>query len=500
MRSTVTQSLSNATRARKGCISLRRFSLTTGKHKLVEAEKQRDGEQNHTSTNLESGDKSAILHSKLDTKPPTIVSSNGNYLIAEGGREILDASGGAAVACIGHNNSRVNNAIMRQLQSFSYIYAPFFTSKASEKLATLLSESTQNQLSKAFIVSSGTEAIEAALKMARQYFLELPNPEPSRTRFIARRQSYHGNTLGSLSLGGHVGRRAPYAPILTTNVSHVSPCYSYRGKRAEESDEDYVARLAQELEDEFQAVGPSNVCAFVAETVSGTTLGCVPPVAGYLQAMKEVCDRHGALFILDEVMSGMGRCGTLHAWEQEGVVPDLQTVAKGLGGGYAPIGALLVNKRVVQALDKGTGAFVHSQTYQGHPVACAAAYEVQKIIKEENLLQNVRSLGEYLGNRLKEQLGDHKHVGDIRGRGFFWGIEFVKNKETKEPFLAEQKIAPVIHKTGLSEYSTSFIPGTGVADGKNGDIIQIAPPYNATKADIDLIVERTALVVKRVLG
>ncbi|GMG09070.1 unnamed protein product [Aspergillus oryzae] len=255
MRSTVNRSLSNATRARKGCISLRRFSLTTGKHKLVEAEKQRDGEQTHTSTNLESGDKSAILHSKLDTKPPTIVSSNGNYLIAEGGREILDASGGAAVACIGHNNSRVNNAIMRQLQSFSYIYAPFFTSKASEKLATLLSESTQNQLSKAFIVSSGMS------------FLDDPiSSEPVAHGAI----SYHGNTLGSLSLGGHVGRRAPYAPILTTNVSHVSPCYSYRGKRAEESDEDYVARLAQELEDEFQAVGPSNVCAFVAETVSGT--------------------------------------------------------------------------------------------------------------------------------------------------------------------------------------------------------------------------------------
>ncbi|KAF7595693.1 hypothetical protein BBP40_005137 [Aspergillus hancockii] len=355
-------------------------------------------------------------------------------------------------------------------------------------------------MSRVFVVSSGTEAIEAAVKLARQYFLELPKPEPSRTRFIARRQSYHGNTLGSLSLGGHVARRAPYAPILTSNVSHVSPCYPYRGQSHGECDADYVARLAQELEDEFQAVGPENVCAFVAETISGATLGCVPALPGYFKAMKEVCDRHGALLILDEVMSGMGRSGTLHAWEQEGVIPDLQTVAKGLGGGYAPIGALLVNKRVIGALDKGTGSFVHSQTYQGHPVACAAAFEVQQIIKEENLLENVRDLGEYLGNRLKERLGDHKHVGDIRGRGFFWGIEFVKNKETKEPFSAEQKIAPLIQKTGVSEYSISFIPGVGVADGKNGDIVQIAPPYNVTRADIDLIVERAVLVVKRVLG
>ncbi|KAE8350843.1 pyridoxal phosphate-dependent transferase [Aspergillus coremiiformis] len=446
------------------------------------------------------GDDSAIIYAKLDTRPPTIVNSNGNYLITEDGQAILDASGGAAVACIGHNNARVNDAIMRQLQSFSYIYAPFFTSPASEKLAKMLSESTQNQMSKAFIVSSGTEAIEAALKMARQYFLELPTPEPSRSRFIARRQSYHGNTLGSLSLGGHVARRAPYTPILTTNVSHVSPCYPYRDKTAGETDEAYVARLAQELEDEFQAVGPNNVCAFVAETVSGTTLGCVPAVSGYFKAMKEVCDRHGALLILDEVMSGMGRCGTLHAWEQEGVVPDLQTVAKGLGGGYTPIGALLVNKRVVEALNKGTGSFVHSQTYQGHPVACAAAWEVQQIIRDDNLLENVRNLGDYLGNRLKERLGDHDHVGDIRGRGFFWGIEFVQDKTSKEPFPVERKMAPLIHATGVSKYSISFLHGVGVADGKDGDIIQIAPPYNATKADIDLIIERTVLVVKHVFG
>ncbi|PLN76815.1 putative aminobutyrate aminotransferase [Aspergillus taichungensis] len=442
----------------------------------------------------------AILHAKLDTVPPTIVNSRGIHLITEDGREIVDASTGAAVACIGHNNARVNAAIMSQLNSFAYIYSPFFTSKISEKLAKALSDSTQNQMAKAFIVSSGTEAIEAALKMARQYFLELPEPQTERTHFIARRQSYHGNTLGSLSVGGHFGRRAPYKPLLMGNVSHVSPCYAYRGKKPGESDEDFVARLAQELEDEFQAVGPNTVCAFVAETVSGTTLGCVPPVPGYFKAMREVCNRHGALLVMDEVMSGMGRCGTLHAWEQEGVVPDLQTVAKGLGGGYAPIGALLVNKRVIDALEKGSGAFVHSQTYQGHPVACAAAYEVQQIMQEENLLKNVRELGPYMGKLLQDKLGDHPHVGDIRGRGFFWGLEFVKDKATKEPFPVEQRVAPTVFKTGLADHSISFIPGSGVADGKNGDIIQIAPPYNASRADIEMIAERTAQVVRQVLG
>jgi adenosylmethionine-8-amino-7-oxononanoate aminotransferase len=274
--------------------------------------------------------------------------------------------------------------------------------------------------------------------MARQYFLELPEAQPQRTRFIARRQSYHGNTLGSLSVGNHPARQAPYSAMLSNNVSYVSPCYAYRDQRFGETDEAYIARLAQELDDEFQAVGSENVIAFVAETVSGSvgtpnllgltptdniqTLGSVPPVHGYFKAMRAVCDRHGALLILDEVMSGMGRTGTFHAWEQEGVVPDLQTIAKGLGAGYMPIGALLIGERIVNALVKGSGAFVHSQTYQGHPVACAAACEVQQIIRGDNLLENVRAMGSYLEKLLKSRLGDHKHVGNIRGRGLFWGV------------------------------------------------------------------------------
>lgn len=260
------------------------------------------------------------------------------------------------------------------------------------------------------------------MKLARQYFTELPEPQLNRTRFIGRKQSYHGNTLGSLSIGYHQARRAIYEPLLSQNTSQVSNCYPYRDQKNGESVEQYVARLAQELENEFQKLGPETVCGFIAETMSGTSLGFVPPAPGYLKAMKEVCQRHGALFILDEVMVGMGRTGTLHAWQQEDVFPDLQTVAKGLGAGYVPIGALLVGQKVAQTLLKGTGAFQHSQTYQGHPVACAAAFEVQQIIKEEKLLENVVEMGEYLGKKLKERVGIHKNVGNIRGRGLAWGV------------------------------------------------------------------------------
>ncbi|KAL4965457.1 pyridoxal phosphate-dependent transferase [Aspergillus stella-maris] len=443
----------------------------------------------------------SVLYTKLDTTPPSIINSSGHYLHTSDGRQIFDASGGAAVACLGHNDPRVKKALMEQLDKTAYVYSPFFTVPAAEEIASFLTESTDGKMSRVFIVSSGTEAIEASLKMARQYFTELPEPQIQRTKFIARRQSYHGNTLGSLAAGGHKARRAIFEPILAQNTSHVSACYPYRDMKEGETEEEYVGRLGQELEDEFQRLGPETVCAFIAETMSGTTLGCIPAVPGYFQAMQSICQKHGALLILDEVMSGMGRTGTLHAWEQEGVIPDLQTVAKGLGGGYAPIGALLVNEKVVDVLSKGTGSFVHSQTYQGHPVACATAVAVQDIVRGENLLHNVKVQGEYLGKLLKEKLGGHKNIGDVRGRGLFWALEFVKNKETKEPFPVSEGIAQKVHLTGLQkEHGISVIPGLGVADGKNGDIIQIAPAYNVSREEIEWIVEKVVGVVCAVFG
>ncbi|OJJ03411.1 hypothetical protein ASPVEDRAFT_53834 [Aspergillus versicolor CBS 583.65] len=441
------------------------------------------------------------MYRQLRQRPLTIVGSEGNYLITKEGLKIFDATSGAVVSCLGHSDERVHDAIMKQLKRVPYCYSLFFTNDAAEKLATMLSQSTGGKMSRAFIVSSGTEAMEAAIKMALQYFRELPTPQPQRTKLIARKLSYHGNTLGSLALGHHQGRRAPYESILSSNITHVSQYHPYRDMLPSESPKAYVARLAQELEDEFQRQGQDTICAVALETMAGSTLGCVPPLPGYLKAMKEVCERHGALLILDEVMCGMGRTGTLHAWEQEGIVPDLQAVAKGLGAGYCPIGALLINEHVVNTLTKGTGAFVHSQTYQGHPVACAAACKVQEIIQSDSLLANVRKMGEYLGQQLKARLSDHPHVGDIRGRGLWWAVEFVQNKETKEPFPPSKGLAFALHATGLkSEHRISLMPGNAGVDGVKGDHIIISPPYNVTKSDVDFIVEKTADVIQEVLG
>lgn len=335
------------------------------------------------------------------------------------------------------------------------------------------------------------------MKLARQYFLECKPAQPHRTRFIARRESYHGTTLGSLSMSGHVARRSLFEPMLLNNISRVSPCNAYRGMQNGESREQYVARLSQELDDEFRRVGPHTVCAFVAEPVVGAALGCIPSVPGYFKAMKSVCDKYGALLIFDEVMSGMGRIGALHAWEEEDVVPDIQTIGKGLGGGYAPVAGLLLNHKVVDSLDKGTGAFSHGQTYQGHPVACAAALEVQRIIREEKLLDNVKHMGDLLENMLKARLGEHPNVGDIRGRGLFWGIEFVRDKSTKAPFHPSEAVAMGIHEKGMEQaYSISIYPGTGTVDGKTGDHVLLAPAYNISEADIERIVDLTARVIE----
>ncbi|CAG7926708.1 unnamed protein product [Penicillium olsonii] len=444
---------------------------------------------------------SGVLYHQLRREPLTVVGGKGSYLVTDTGLEILDATCGAAVSCLGHSDERVHEAILDQLKKIPYCYSLYFTNTAAENLSKLLVDSTGGIMSRAYIVSSGTEAVEAAVKMAIQYFTELPVPEPQRVKFISRHSSYHGNTLGSLAVGHHASRRRIYESLLSKNISHIPQYYPYRGMKSNETAEEYVTRLAQELEDEFQRLGPNTVAAFVAETMPGATLGCVPPLPGYLKALKAVCKRHGALFILDEVMSGMGRTGTLHAWEQEDVVPDLQTIAKGLGAGYAPIAGLLINKHVVDTLNKGTGAFVHSQTYQGHPVACAAAYRVQQIIQEDNLLPNVREMGKYLGELLHERLDNHPHVGDIRGRGLFWAMELVQDRETKQSYPPSKAVSWTMHTTGLKpEHAISLMPGSGGADGVNGDHIILAPPYNTTQEEIRLMVDRTVRVIQEVLG
>ncbi|KAF2431403.1 PLP-dependent transferase [Tothia fuscella] len=440
---------------------------------------------------------SHVLHRSLHHTPHAVTSASGLYLHLSNGQRILDATGGAAVSCLGHGNTCVKNAIAKQMDVVSYCHSLFYSTNVAEELAEELCKGTGGEMTRVFVVSSGSEAIEASMKLARQYYLELSPPQKGRYKFIARKESYHGTTLGALSMGGHVARRSLYEPMLLDNISRVSYCNAYRGVNDGESEADYVARLAQELDDEFVKQGPESVCAFVAEPVVGAALGCVPAVAGYFKAIKSICDKHGALLIFDEIMSGMGRSGTLHAWQQEGVVPDIQAVGKGLGGGYAPVAGLLINKRVVDVLERGSGAFSHGQTYQGHPIACAAALEVQRIIREEGLVDNVRVMGGLLGRLLGERLGGHECVGDVRGKGLFWGIEFVKDKATKEPFDTREAIAMGVHEKGMEEkYGISLYPGTGSVDGKYGDHIIISPAYTVTEQDIKLIVDKAVAVIE----
>jgi len=435
---------------------------------------------------------SRVLHRSLREIPPKAIGGEGVWLFAEDGRRVLDASGGAAVSCLGHQHPRIVRAMARQASTMAYAHTAFFSSEPAEALADHLVGHEPGGLAYAYFVSGGSEAIEAAIKLARQYFVE--RGEPQRQHFIARRQSYHGNTLGALAAGGNAWRRAPYAPLLSSAFSHVTPAFAYHEKRDDESETDFVARLASELEAEFQRLGADTVAAFIAEPVVGATAGAVTAPEGYFRKVREICSRHGALLILDEVMCGMGRTGTTHAWEQEGVAPDIQAIAKGLGGGYQPIGAMLASGKIIETIRQGSGAFQHGHTYLAHPMACAAALEVQRVIGEEKLLDQVKELGRHLERRLTERFGNHRHVGDIRGRGLFQAVELVEDRATRKPFdpalkLNHKKMAAAF-EGGLACY-----PAGGTVDGRSGDHVLLAPPYIATRDHIDMIVERLGTAV-----
>ena len=428
---------------------------------------------------------SRVLH-RTGAIPPVAVSGEGIYLHTADGRTIIDASGGAAVAALGHGNRQVAEAIARQASAMAYAHTGTFSNQPAEDLADILLDGEPGGLTRAWFCSSGSEGNEAAIKLARQYFLEIG--QPGRVRTIARRQSYHGTTLGALAAGGNMMRREYYEPILSQAHSLVSPCFSYRFRVPGETDAAYLARLSDELEAEFQRLGSETVIAFLAEPVVGATTGCVTAIPGYFRAMRDICDRHGALLILDEVMCGMGRTGSMHAWEQEGVTPDIQVIAKGLGGGYQPIGGILIADRIVQALANGSGGFLHGQTYQAHPVACAAALEVQRIIRDERLLDNVRAMGARLESALTERFGNHHHVGDVRGRGLFWALEFVADRGSKSAFEPALKMYERVKREAFARGLAGY-PMNGTIDGKRGDHYIIAPPYIVTAAEIDTIVE-----------
>ncbi|MNU58976.1 Adenosylmethionine-8-amino-7-oxononanoate aminotransferase [compost metagenome] len=435
-----------------------------------------------------------VFHRHLRQTPPVAASAQGMFIRDAEGREYLDASGGAAVSSLGHGHPEVMAAMHAQIDTLAYAHTSFFTSEVAEQLADELIGSAPEGMSHAYLVSGGSEAVESALKMARQYFVEIGQPQ--RTHFIARRQSYHGNTLGALAVGGNAWRREPFAPILVP-ATHVAPCYPYREQREGESAEQYGLRLAAELEAAIVAQGADRVIAFVAETVGGATAGVLTPVPGYFKAVRAVCDKYGVLLILDEVMCGMGRTGSLHACEQEGVVPDLMTVAKGLGGGYQPIGAVLAQRRIVEAMSKGSGFFQHGHTYLGHPMACAAALAVQQVIRRDGLVAKVRDDGVAFGAMLAEALGDHPHVGDIRGRGFFWGVELVADRASRQPFDPALAVNARLKKDAMARGLLCY-PFGGTVDGRQGDHVLLAPPYIATRDHLQEIVARLTASVDTV--
>ncbi|WP_107313474.1 aspartate aminotransferase family protein [Burkholderia metallica] len=427
-----------------------------------------------------------VFHRAPRATLPVAVAGDGIEIIDSTGKRYIDACGGAAVSCLGHSNQRVIDAIKRQAQQLAYAHTSFFTTDVAEELADRLVDAAPAGLEHVYFVSGGSEAIEAALKLARQYFVE--KGEPQRRHFIARRQSYHGNTLGALAIGGNAWRREPFLPLLI-EAHHVSPCYAYRDQQAGETDEAYAQRLADELERKIVELGAENVAAFVAETVVGATAGAVPPVRTYLKKIRAVCDKYGVLLILDEIMSGMGRTGYLYACEEDGVAPDLLTIAKGLGAGYQPIGATLVSDRIYRTIVDGSGFFQHGHTYLGHATACAAALEVQRVIAEEHLLDNVKARGEQLRAALREHYGSHPHVGDVRGRGLFVGVELVRDRDTKATFDPALKLHAAVKREAMQR-GLMVYPMGGTIDGVHGDHILVAPPFISTAHQIDTIVER----------
>lgn len=438
---------------------------------------------------------SHILHRRIGAALPVAVGGKGVEIVDAEGKVYIDASGGAAVSCLGHGHPEVIAAMNRQAESLAYAHTSFFTTDVAEQLADRLIEDAPTGISHVYFVSGGSEAIEAALKMARQYFVEKGQPE--RRHIIARRQSYHGNTLGALATGGNEWRRAPFRPLLV-ETHHIEPCFAYRYQQVGESDQAYAARAAQALEDKIVELGPDTVMAFVAETVVGATAGAVPPVADYFKRVRAICDRYGVLLILDEVMCGMGRTGTLHACEQEGIAPDLMTIAKGLGGGYQPIGAVLLGQHVFDAFANGSGMFQHGHTYIGHPVACAAALAVQNVIRRDKLLDNVTAMGALLEARLTERFGNHPNVGNIRGRGLFMAIELVTDRATKAPFAPKAKLNARIKSAAMAR-GLMVYPMGGTIDGVKGDHVLIAPPFIVTAGTVDTIVERLGDSVDAVL-
>ena len=439
---------------------------------------------------------SHIFPRHTKSAPPVAVGGEGCYLIDSTGKRYLDGSGGAAVSCLGHGDRAVTEAIKAQLDKLAFAHTGFLTSEPAEALADLLIAHAPGRLDRVYLVSGGSEATEAAIKLARQYWVE--KGEPQRGRLIARKQSYHGNTIGALSAGGNEWRRAQFGPLLL-DVSHIEPCYEYRYRAEDESPEAYGRRAADALEAEILRLGPETVMAFMAEPVVGATAGALPPAPGYFRRIREICDKYGVLLILDEVMCGMGRTGTLFACEQDGVAPDILCIAKGLGAGYQPIGAMLCTSDIYDAIADESGFFQHGHTYIGHPVAAAAGHAVVSAILDRGLVDRVKVQGDKLMARLQDRFGQHPHIGDLRGRGLFRGIELVDDRDSKAPFDPSRGIAGKIKKAAF-EAGLICYPMAGTIDGRSGDHVLLAPPFIIEDAQLDELVDKLSGAIDVALG
>jgi len=438
---------------------------------------------------------SHALHRSLLHRPPRAERGDGVYVYDEDGKRYLDGCGGAAVSCLGHSHSDVIAAIQNQSQKLPYAHTSFFTTDVMERLADTIVAAAPG-MGKVLLLSGGSETIEAALKLSRQYFVE--TGEPDRHLFIARRQSYHGNTLGALATGGNQWRRANFAPIMVDG-HHIAPCFEYRERRDDETLEEYGLRTANELETKIEELGPANVAGFVAETVVGATAGAVVPAPGYFKRIREICDHYGVQLILDEVMCGTGRTGTMMAYEQEGVIPDMVTMAKGLAAGYQPVGALLCRDKITDAIRAGTGFFQHGHTFMGHATAVAASLATLTTIENENLLENVRTRGQSILQDLRGRLGDHPNVGDVRGRGLFIAVELVADRASKAPLDPTLKTHNRIQRAAMDSGLMVYGMG-GTVDGRLGDHILLAPPYVIADEHEKELVQKLDAAIRHACG
>lgn len=417
---------------------------------------------------------------------PVAARGEGVYIFDQMGKSYLDASGGAAVSCLGHSHPVIRAALHEQIDQLAYAHSGFFTTEVAQTLADKLVAAAPGKLEHVYFVSGGSEAVESALKLARQYFVE--KGELQRSRFISRKQSYHGNTLGALSVGGNALRREPFSPLLMP-VEHISACFAYHGQKADESAFEYGQRTANELEERLLEVGPETVIAFIAEPVVGATSGAVVAEEGYFKRIREICDKYGVLLILDEVMCGMGRTGTLFAHEQEGIEADMVTIAKGLGAGYQPIGAMMASSEIHNTIANGSGFFQHGHTYMGHATAVAGSLAVLNTIEQENLLPRVQVAGDLLQGKLEKRFENHAFVGDIRGRGLFRALEIVADRETKTPFATSTKLHAKI-KAQAMELGLMCYPMPGTIDGQQGHHVLLAPPFIISDEQLDELTDK----------